>query len=413
MLFLFERNYIRFSKAQTMINKTISSILYSFIISILFFGCTNNEQPKTTQNENTIETKTNLLFIGTYTKKEGHVDGKAEGIYVYNLDPETGSLTHQSTAKEAINPSFLTHSFDGKFLYAVNETGPDVDTAGTISAFSIDAKTKSLKFLNTQSTDSFAPCHVSVDSKNQVAFVTNYVGGKVVIFPINEDGTLEPAYQEIILEGKSVHPRQESSHPHSIVLSPDERFAYVSDLGTDKIMIYEVDYEVVKLIPTKTPFVKVQDGSGPRHFTFHPNGKFAYVINELNNTITAFKFNAENGELTEIENVMTMPSDYKEDSFTADIHITPDGKFLYGSNRGHDSIVAFKIDQSSGKLTLLEHQSTQGSFPRNFMISDNGKFLYAANQNSDNIVIFKIETNGALAVVDQIKVATPVCLKMQ
>jgi 6-phosphogluconolactonase len=403
-----------------MTNKTFSPTLFSLIILFSFSTCTPTENKNSTQNDTTIETNSNFLFIGTYTKKEGHVDGKAEGIYVYSLNPETGALIRESVAKEVINPSFLTLSSDGKFVYAVNETGEDVDTAGgedvdtagSISAFSFDIKTKTLQPLNTQSSHSFAPCHISVDQKNRFVFATNYVGGKVIVLPIKKDGGLLPASDIITLEGKSTHPRQESSHPHSIVLSPDDRFAYVSDLGTDKIMIYNIDYKNGKLLPNEIPFMTVEEGSGPRHFTFHPNGKFAYVINELNNSITTFEFNSKSGELTKIENITTLPTNFEGASQTADIHISPDGKYLYGSNRGHDSIVAFKIDPNSGKLTLIEHESTQGSFPRNFMISDNGKLLYVANQNSDNIVAFKIESDGALKAIDQIKVATPVCLKM-
>ncbi len=390
--------------------KTIFS--FFFIIIISFSTCSEIEKTKSNQNENTIKQNTNYLFIGTYSKKEGHVDGKAEGIYLYSMDAETGAIAYENVAKNVINPSFLTISSNGNFLYAVNETGPDVDNTGSISAFAIDPTTKHLQLLNTQSSHSFAPCHISVDQKNRFAFVTNYVGGKVVVYPIEKDGSIKPASDIIKLQGKSTHPRQKSSHPHSIVLSPDNRFAFVSDLGTDKIMIFKIDYENGKLLPNETPFISVPNGSGPRHFTFHPNSKFAYVINELNNTIASFEFDAKSGNLNPIETKPTLPDGFEKVSYTADIHITPDGKFLYGSNRGHDSIVAFKIDQDSGKLTLIEHQSTQGSFPRNFMISDDGKFLYAANQNSDNIVIFKIESNGTLLALDQVNVATPVCLKM-
>ncbi len=396
-----------------MINKTIFSIPIILIISFSFSTCTQTENSNSKQNDTSIKSNSNYLFIGTYTKKEGHVDGKAAGIYLYAQNAETGKLTYQSVAKDVINPSFLTLSSDGNFLYAVNETGPDVDSTGSICAFAIDPETKALRLLNKQSSHSFAPCHISVDKKNRFAFVANYVGGKVVVYPIEKDGSLGLASEIITLQGKGDHPRQESSHPHSVVLSPDNRFAYVPDLGTDKIMIYNVDYENGKLLPNELPYVTISNGSGPRHFTFHPNGKFAYVINELSNTITSFEFDKEIGNLKPIEDRSTLPADFTGDSFTADIHITPDGKFLYGSNRGHDSIVAFKIDEGSGKLTLIEHESTQGSFPRNFMISKDGKFLYAANQNSDNIIIFKIEKDGTLSFSDQIKVPTPVCLKMK
>jgi 6-phosphogluconolactonase len=393
-----------------MIKNTLLPAL--FLALIFLSACANIEKSNKAQNDTSIQPNENFLFIGTYTKKEGHVDGKATGIYLYSLNSETGGITYRSVAKEVINPSFLTLSADGKFLYAVNETGPDLDSTGFISAFAIDAASKELRLLNKQSSHSFAPCYISVDKKNRFAFVTNYVGGKVAVLPIKKDGSLAAASEVLQLQGKSTHPRQESSHPHSIVLSPDERFAYVSDLGTDKIMIYNIDFKNGKLLPNEMPFVSVEEGSGPRHFTFHPSGKFAYVINELSNTITSFEFDSENGKLKTIENTLTLPPNFEGSSFTADIHITPDGQFLYGSNRGHDSIVAFKIDTNSGKLALIEHEPTQGAFPRNFMISDDGKFLFVANQNSDNIVIFKIETDGGLTAVDQIDILTPVCLKM-
>lgn len=410
--FLLERNYIRLSKTNTMIKDFIFSILFILIILFSFSTCTQREESNSKQNKSTIQSNSNYLFVGTYTKKEGHVDGKAEGIYLYNLNTKTGALTNQRTTKDVINPSFLTISADGRFLYAVNEIGPDVDSAGFITAFAIDKSSMSLRLLNKQSSHSFAPCYISVDKMNRYAFAANYVGGKVIVLPIESDGSLKPATDIIELQGKGTHPRQESSHPHSIVLSPDDRFAYVSDLGTDKIMIYDIDYENGKLLPNAIPYVTVPNGSGPRHFTFHPSGKFAYVINELSNSISAFEFNAKTGELKAIENTTTLPLDFEGESHTADIHITPDGRFLYGSNRGHDSIVAFKIDYDTGKLALIEHESTQGSFPRNFMISDDGKFLYVANQNSDNIVIYKIEADGSLTATDQLKIATPVCLKM-
>lgn len=387
---------------------TLLLLLYYFSL----FTCTQPKNNISPQNESPVQSDTNYLFIGTYTKKEGHVDGKAAGIYLYAQHPETGALTYQSVTENVINPSFLTLTSDGNFLYAVNETGPDVDSTGSVSAFVIEKETKTLRLLNKQPSHSFAPCHISVDRKNRFVFVANYVGGKVVVLPIKEDGSLGEATDVLTLEGKKKHPRQDSSHPHSIFLSPDKRFAYVPDLGTDKIMIYNIDYENGKLLPNEMPFVSLPDGSGPRHFTFHPGGKMAFVINELNNSITAFDFDKESGALKTIEHTPTLPEDFQGTSLTADIHVSPDGKYLYGSNRGHDSIVAFKIDELSGKLTLIEHESTRGAFPRNFMITGDGKFLYAANQNSDNITIFKIEADGALTFVDQVKVPTPVCLKM-
>jgi 6-phosphogluconolactonase len=217
----------------------------------------------------------------------------------------------------------------------------------------------------------------------------------------------------ITLTGNGAHPRQEASHPHSIVLSADDRFAYVPDLGTDKIMIYKVDYENGKLLPNEMPFVQLPAGSGPRHFTIHPNNKFAYAINELTSTVASFSFDPATGTLGVTGYAPTLPAGFRGDNLTADIHISPDGKYLYGSNRGPNSIAGFSIDGNSGTLSPVGHWPVQGTAPRNFMITDDGKLLYAANQNSGNITVFKIETNGSLSPHGQFEVPTPVCLKMR
>ena len=212
------------------INHIFYIIFSSLALSLFLSSCDQTENKTIDQKSTVIQSDSNFLFVGTYTKKEGHVDGKAEGIGVYSLDQENGKIAFQSVAKEVINPSFLTVSENQKFLYAVNETGPDVDSAGSISAFAFDSVNKQLKLLNTQSSIGFAPCHINADRKNRILFATNYVGGKVVLLPINEDGTIEPVYQIVTLEGKGEHPRQEASHPHSIVLSRQtNNFAYVAD----------------------------------------------------------------------------------------------------------------------------------------------------------------------------------------
>ena len=208
-----------------------------------------------------------------------------------------------------------------------------------------------------------------------------------------------------------VSERQESSHPHSVNISPENTFAYVADLGTDRIMIYRIDYKNNRLIPAVTPYFEMEPGAGPRHMAFHPLGKYVYVINELNNTIVALRYDDKTGQLEALHSVTTLPNHYVGDSYTADIHITDDGRFLYSSNRGHNSIAAFQIDYESGHLTALGHESTRGEFPRNFLID--GKNMYVANQNSDNVVMFRIHASGKLEYVMEFETKTPVCLKIR
>lgn len=353
------------------------------------------------------------IFVGTYTKKEGHVDGKAKGIYRLsfpNQKPDGTTSKWTLTDFESINPSFITISPNKKYLYAVNELNPNDGDSGTVSSYSIDGKTKDLQFLGSQKTHNYAPCHITVDATNQLAFVSNYVGGVVCVYPIMKNGALGEASQVITLEGKSVTPRQEGSHPHSVNISPDNEFLFIADLGTDKIMSYQIDFENKKLLPTEQASVKVQEGAGPRHFTFHPNGKYAYVVNELDATVNVFDY--DNGKLTEKQSLSTLPTDFKGDSWCADIHVHPNGKFLYASNRGHDSIVIYEIDESNGMLKTIGHESTQGGYPRNFMVEPSGKHLWVANQNSDNIVKFEInQQTGQLKKVDKVEILTPVCLQ--
>lgn len=356
--------------------------------------------------------QTHFVLVGTYTKKEGHVDGKAKGISILKMDAATGSLTPHTLKEGIINPSFVTFSPDGNFVYAVSETGGDVGPSGTVHAFSVNPQTQELTKLNEQISHNYAPCHINTDQQARCAFVANYVGGVVAVYPIQKDGSLAPASDVITLEGKGAHPEQDASHPHSVILSPDERFAFVPDKGADKIWVFEIDYALGKLTPVAQPFATVHAGAGPRHLVFHSNGKFAYVINELDATITGFSYDAAQGTLSEIQNIATVPADYQGRNACADIHLAPDGRFLYGSNRGHNSIVIYSVNETNGQLTLVGHEPTRGDFPRNFMIAPGGNWLYVANQNSDNIVHFKIDkTTGKLSHAGETSTPTPVCLK--
>ena len=350
------------------------------------------------------------LYIGTYTR------GESQGIYHYQLDPNTGDLTAVGAATKATNPSYLAFSPDYRCLFAVNETTDhDGQPTGAVSAFTIDSLTGDLTFLNQQPSHGEAPCHISVDATGAYLLAANYGSGTVSVFPIEADGRLRAASEVIQHEGSSVNQqRQQGPHAHSITIDPNNRFAFAADLGIDKVMSYRLDLNEGRLIANNPPSVSVTPGDGPRHFDFHPNGRYAYLINEIGSTVTAFNYEAESGSLQEIETISSLPAGFDGRNSTADIHVHPNGKFLYGSNRGHNSIVIYRIDEATGRLTLIGHESTQGEVPRNFAIDPTGRILLAANQNTDNVVTFWIDqSTGKLTPTGHsAKVPTPVCLKM-
>ncbi len=350
-----------------------------------------------------------LLYVGTYTS------GKSEGIYLYRLNLAAGELKHVTTIRGVKDPSFLTLSPNRRFLYAVNELEEfENKKSGALSAFAIDQKTGELKLLNQKPSMGGAPCYVVVDKTGRFVLVANYVGGNVAVLPVLSDGSLGEATDMKQGAGSSINAeRQEGPHAHCIVLDEANRFAYSCDLGTDKIMIFRFDSRLGKLTPNTTPWVQLKPGAGPRHLTFHPGGKFAYVINELHATVTAFAHDRTSGNLVEVQTVPTLPPDFTAPNTSADIHISPDGRFLYCSNRGHDSIAAFKVDSRNGKLTFIAHESTGGKAPRNFAIDPTGAFLLVANQKSDNIVVFRRDRNtGRVSATGHVaEVPSPVCLK--
>lgn len=348
------------------------------------------------------------VYLGTYTS------GKSVGIYPARFNNATGALTIL-TPSQSTNPSFLTIDRSKHFLYAVNEVMDFAgQKSGAVSAFSIDPQTHELRLLNQQASRGGAPCYVTVDRTNRFVLVANYMGGNASVFPLKKNGALGEATSFVQHQGTSVNKdRQEGPHAHSIVLDPSNKFAYVSDLGIDKIMIYRFDEKIGKLTPAAQPYAQLKAGSGPRHFTFHPRAPFAYVINEMGGSITAFAFNQRTGMLTEKQTVPTLPSDFSGSNTTADIHFHPSGKFLYGSNRGHNSIVAYAVNGNTGELALIGHQSTEGETPRNFAIDPMGKFLLVANQDSDSIITLRIdESTGKLSPTGlKAEVPKPVCIK--
>lgn len=344
------------------------------------------------------------MFVGTYTS------GKSEGIYVYRFDTATGGLTYANKAVGIQNPSYLCVEPQLKYLYAVNENS----RTGGVSAFSLDLKTGGLTFLNQQSTQGGAPCYVSVDRESRWVFAANYSGRNACVFPVESDGKLAPASDVVKHTGTGADPRrQEGPHPHSIVLDPAERFVFVPDLGLDKIMIYQFDRAWGKLVPNTPPFVQTDPAAGPRHFVFHPSGPWAYSIQELDNTINAYSYDSTTGALTKIQTAPALPAGFQGTSYCADIHVSPDGKFIYGSNRGHDSIVIYQIDAGRGSLTYVGHESTRGKTPRNFALDPTGTYLLAANQDSSTVTTFRRDAQtGRLEFTGTAtEIPTPVCLK--
>lgn len=359
--------------------------LFTFIL-LLFFSASVFAQ------------KTYLL-VGTYTT------GKSTGMYVYDFDRKDGSVKIIDSVQTK-NPSYLTVAPNEKFVYAVNET-----SKGHVSAFAFDNKTGHLRFLNQQSSMGDDPCYVIVDKTGRWVIVANYSSGTFAVFPIRSDGSLGEAVSSVKHHGHGVNPeRQEGPHVHSTVLSPDNKYLFVQDLGLDKIIEYSFNDKTGTV--TAKDSVKLKGGSGPRHFIFHSNGKWAYLVQEMGGTVTTFYY--QNGNLKNIQTISTVPHHYKPFFTGADIHISNDGKFLYASNRdSSNTIVIYKIDPQTGKLSVVGYQSTLGKTPRNFSFDPSGNYLLVANQNSDDIVIFKVNhQTGLLTNTEKrIDVGNPVCIK--
>jgi 6-phosphogluconolactonase len=351
------------------------------------------------------------VFVGTYTGG----DSISKGVYSCEFDAETGKLSDPVLAAELINPSFLAIHPSGKYLYAVNEVseGPGRGN-GAVTALTINAD-GTLTKINHQASEGGAPCHCNVDSTGTNLLIANYGGGNVAVYPISEDGSLKPVSCNIQHEGSSVDKsRQQAPHAHSINVSSDNKFAYAADLGLDKIMIYKLDVAAHTLSPAKQPAALVTPGGGPRHFSIHPSGKFAYTNNEITLVVTGFSRNQEDGSLKAIQEISTIPAGFEGRKSTAECLVHPSGKFLYVSNRGHETITAYTIDQESGLLTYVENEPTGGKEPRNFFIDPSGKWLLAENQNSDTVYVFSIDqqTGELKPTGDFVTVGRPVCIRM-
>lgn len=351
------------------------------------------------------------VYVGTYTGKE------SKGIYRLKLDLSDGALENEGVVAEVKNPSFLAIDPKGRRLYSVAEIETfEGKKAGGVAAFEIDPDSGALSKLNEQSSGGPGPCHLVVDRLGKAVLVANYGGGSVAVLPIDPDGRLEPASAFVQHEGRSVNPRrQEKPHAHSINVDPSNRYAFVADLGVDKVFVYRFNADDGALEPNDPPFVATPPGGGPRHFALHPSGKFAYANNELTSSVNAFAYDAGVGALTLLQTVSTLPPESRDDSdnTTAEVQVHPSGRFVYVSNRGHDSIAVFKVDEDSGKLEIFEYTPTGGKVPRNFGIDPTGRFLLAANQDSDNVVVFRIdeEKGGLTPTRVEVEAPTPVCIK--
>jgi len=347
--------------------------------------------------------KTNyLVYVGTYTGKG------SDGVYAWRFDAASGQFFNAGLMGATSNPSFLALHPNGKFLYAVNE-----DTKGTVTSFSLDAATAKLTKLNQVPSGGADPCHLAVDKTGHVLIVANYTSGTVSSLVLNADGSIGRSVSSLMHNGGSVNrARQDHAHAHDVVLSPDNRFVIICDLGMDKLMVYGLDAKTGALTPHDPPSAPVEPGSGPRHFVFDPTGKHGYLINELASTITVFDWDADRGALNETQTVSTLPPGFHATNTAAEIAIHPSGWFLYGSNRGDDSIAEFVIDRATAQLAPAGHFATGGRTPRNFAIDPTGQWLLAANQDTNDILVFRIDQQtGALTPSGQrLIVSQPVCV---
>jgi 6-phosphogluconolactonase len=338
-------------------------------------------------------------FVGTYTK------GESKGIYTFTLDTQESKINQIKVAAQADNPTYLNISKDNRFLFSVVKEGD----SGGIAAFAVNSQTGELTPLNTQLLEGSSPCHVSVDSQTQIVFSANYHKGEVVSYLVN-NGTLTSPISIIKHEGSGPDPRQEKAHTHFAEMSPEGKFLAVCELGSDKLITYQVNEngelkEVTRLA--------VRPGSGPRHLTFHPNGLFAYIMTEFSSEVIALRYHAENGSFEEIQTISTIPEDFKENNQGSAIHISSDGLFVYAGNRGHNSIAVFEVENDTGKLELIERVSTEGDWPRDFSLDPSEKFLVASNQNTGNLVLYSrdAETGKLTLLQSDVNVPDPVCVK--
>lgn len=369
----------------------------------------------------TQNTKDLLLYIASSSFRfvDDPQAGDDTGIFVVRLSLDSGAMEIVDTVRDIPSSQYMTISPNRNHFYATYLERPaDKGKSSWICAFSLDSTTGQVQYLNRQAGDGDSPCHVSTDQTGRWVLSVSYTGvddrGSVCVFPVLADGSLGARTTYLQHEGSGVNPdRQQASHPHMIVTDPTNQLVLVPDLGIDKVMVYRLDHETGTLTPHDVPWLRLADGAGPRHLVFHPNGQFLYVINELNSTVTSFRYDAAQGTFEPLETVSTIPDDFTANNQCANIHIEPSGRFLYGSNRGHNSIVIYAIDSETGRLELVGFESTLGEWPRGFAIDPTGTMLIAANQNSDDVRTFRIDPlHGTLSATGfKLDIGGPICIK--
>ena len=350
-----------------------------------------------------------LVYIGSYNTAKG------KGIHAFRFDAGAGRLTSMGLATEAVNPTFVTASRDGRFLYATKEVTRHAGRkSGSVKAFAIDRMTGKLRFLNEVASGGTIPCYVALDKTGRYALVANYGSGSVEVIEVRRGGRLGRVTAFVQYAGSSVNPqRQEGPHAHSINVSPDNRFALAADLGLDKVFVYHFDAKTGTLTPNNPAYAVVNAGSGPRHIAFARNGRFIYVIGEMKSNITTFAYDARRGILRKLQTISTLPNGYRKQSDCAEVAVGPNGEFVYASNRGHDSITVFAADPKKGTLTTVERVPSGGKWPRHFAIDPTGRYLLVANQESNTVVVFAVDrkTGRLTAAGETASVKSPACVR--
>jgi 6-phosphogluconolactonase len=395
--------------------KTPGILFYLSMVLVTISGCRPGMHPvaKTASGNSLKQDSIKILYVGTYTEKEDFVDGKASGIYIYELNTNTGKLTYVSSSARTVNPSYLVVDKEDRTLYAVNETSGKDKPGGTISAFRLSANGRQMELINTESSQGNSPCYISMDETRKWVMCANYGSGTVAVLPVRDSGSLGGSTMVHQHTGKGPNAHQEAAHAHFILQNPYNSLIYSCDLGVDTIYIYKLNTITGKLNLTGHNYA-TKPGAGPRQMTFHPSMNTAYEVNELNGTIEVMKVDSVSGALTRLQVISTLGPGIKTDASCADIHITASGKFLYASNRGEvNNLAMYQVDQQSGKLTLIGHQPVKGKTPRYFVIDPSGKFLLVANQDTGNVVTFKIdqETGKLEDTGIECSIPSPVCLK--
>ena len=374
---------------------------FGFVVAAVLAGCTRPASSSA---------RGYMVYVGTNVAAE-----QENTIFLYRLSPATGSLTPVGAQRGGSNPTYLTMDAGRRFLYAVSETQTFWGAkGGGVSAFAVDRRTGSLTLLNQQPSGGASPCYISLDHSGKTALVANYVSGTVGLLPLLANGQLAVPAATDQHEGSGPHKNQEGPHAHCIMADPANAFAFAVDLGTDRVYGYRLNPTQGQLTRMAQPAFVARPGAGPRHLTFHPNGKLAYLINELNSTVTALAYDASAGSFRELQTVSALPTGFEGVNSCADIHVSPNGRFLYASNRGHNSIAVFAIDATSGTLTPVQDVDTHGKTPRNFALDPSGRLLLVANQNSNNVVTYRVDPQtGQLTPTGQsVEVPSPMFLQV-